>query len=627
MGVFSKIYLRMWDGDVEDICKVKRIKMHKAVHEILSVSSNKKTIALVVYEDGTTESLDTALESRKEEKNSHDKKLGYSIENAELTNGIFSFVKKSGHEKFFCYTSVDKTSLKSDGNVKSIKLDRSGQKVRLMGLTVLPGKTSDCDPHLITLWSDKRLFKQLLNFSNESPSIGALHAIVDSINADSKLAVAPISADCIAIYASKDGDDGSFVLLYNLKYKIIQSKVPFKVYLSNFKMWTVRKNIFLAMGEQLSVIPYRITTDHLSSMVGSQCDSALNVAVEKEMVNEDVHFEENLEMDENQEAIVGMEFHFQNDDWRRPKNKSKGKTVVSANEVSDQLEQLCRKELVVDLTRLDHQAPGLVQGKLLTNVDEAFPVLSENFELLCMEYEKFGCSEIEITNKLIPILIKLNQVSDLGLLFKRYNHVSEQMLVKVIKFLLSFSSGDTSKAKVTTTVSEATLSKQQLSNEKKVKNANVFLNKVRDNSRDVLPVVICCSFDSKTMVKFLRNISLDEAIQLMDHLYETLVTSSIDETTETRGNLVDGTDFDLDTQLFEWMKLLLDSHYQRILLSRDSNLHKKLALWLKLVDDHIKILADMSEMRHVLAKLSTKKAIFTSKKCNQWYTIEKLELY
>lgn len=128
---------------------------------------------MVVYEDGTTESLDSALESRAEGKKESSKDEIKAIENPQLTNEIFSFVRKSGNERHFCYTTIDPESLKSHSNaVKTFKLDRYGQDVKLMGNTVIRGKSVNSDPSLITIWSDKRLFKATLSPSDNFPTIG-----------------------------------------------------------------------------------------------------------------------------------------------------------------------------------------------------------------------------------------------------------------------------------------------------------------------------------------------------------------------------------------------------------------------------------------------------------------------
>ena len=603
------------------------MKMHKPIHEIIAVNVYGKRLSLVVYEDGTCESLASALESRVTEKNSREfQKPGFAIENPQLTNNIFSFVKVLNQEKHFCYTTVDEVTLKPLENLKSFALNRYGQDLKLMGCTVTPVKSAKSVPALFTIWSDKRLFKQILNTSDSS-SIGTLHAIVESINASNPLALTTISEDCIAIYACKKDDDGSNVILYNTKYKIEQSKVPFKVYLSNFKLWSLKENIFLALGEQLSVIPYRITVDQLSSMVGSQCDLNPQVTVEKEMINEDSIYEENLMFDSDQTDVDGMEFS-------PPPIKynitmTKAKPISGADEVNHQLNELYREDLIVDLVRLDDQPSETIQMKLLSNIDESYPVLSENIEMFCSELEKYGCSEIEITDRVIPVLIKTNRVEDMGLLLKRYNHVSEQMLTKVIKYLLSCPKVEDESMKDEPMEDVSTKhDKIDLSQLKKFPNMNIFLSTIQSERRDVLSIALCCSFDSQTILKFLRKeITLNEMVMLMDHFYNILSVSFLDDPYDVRGNLVEGNDFDYDAKLFEWMRLLLDSHYQQILLSHDNKLHKKLNSWLSLVDKNISILQEMSDMRQVLLKLATNKQIHLSKNCNKWYSIEKLELY
>lgn len=628
--------MKFWDNTTEDINKVKKIKMHKPVHEIIKVTFNNKKSSLVVYEDGTCESLDEALISRVEEKD-HGKntrdfaKPAFTIENPQLTNGIFSFAKVSNQEKHFCYTLVDEFTLKSNSDVKSFSLNRYGQETKLMSFTVTLGKSRKAEPALFTLWSDKRLFKQVLNFPNNvATSIGTLHSIIEPINSNSPLTMTAIGADCLAIYACKDNDDGSLVILYNTKYKIVQSSLPFKVYLSDFKLWSIRSNIFLALGGQLSVIPYRYAVDQLSSMVGSQSEFNLQGTVEKEMINEDSNYEENLFFDEDQTIVEGMEF-------KQPHVKSNFqkfrmsnmKPLVGADEIKTQLNELYREEFLVDLVRVDDQTSGTTQVKLMSNVDESFPVLSDNFEVFCSELEKLGCSEVEITNRVIPALLKTNRTEDVAIMLKRYNHVSEQMLVRIIKYLLKCPTGENGSTESEPVKhNQPSAFKVELNNKIRFPTANIFLSSIQSEYRDVLSIALCCSFDPQTIVKFLRKeITLNEMVTLMDHIYSILTTSFLDDFYDTRGNLVEGTDFDYDARLFEWIKLLLDSHYQQILLSHDTSLQKKLEDWLNLADKNVAILTEMNGMRQVLLKLSTNKQIQLAKKCNQWYSIEKLELY
>lgn len=628
VGVFSKYFLRLWDSDTEDINKVKRVKLNKSVHELLSVKINGKRRTLVVYDDGKCESIETALENNVGSKKSAMKTTSSKLESVQMTNKILSYVNEVNNEKIFCYTSVDEETL-SSAEVKSFKLDRYGQNVKLMAFTVIPGKNVLSDPALLTMWSDNRLFKQPLSSTDQSPSIGSLHSIIDCINSAKRLSIVPISEDSVAFYASKAGDDGSFIIMYNTKFKIVQSKVPFKVYFPIFKLWTVRRNLFLAMAEQLSVVPFRVSANQLSSMVGSQCDVMTEATVEKEMINEDLSFEENLEFDDDQSSVEDMQMTIQYDrEFRKKPMLLSGATpVAGAEEVTEKLNEIYREDLSIDIFRTELHPETSLQVKLLSNIDESFPFLSDNFELLCNELEKYGCSEIEITGRVIPILIKTNRTEEIGLLLKRYNHVSEQRLVDVVKYLLACPTEKQEEMETAEANQIDDKAKSRLKGKKVVKPSVLLSTRQRIN-RDVLSIALCSSFDSHAILKFLRKeIKMPEMITLMDHLYATLSTSSFDEQYDMRGNLVEGSDFDLDSKLFEWFKVLLDTHYQQILLCHNADLHEKLNQWLQLVDDHIRILSEMSSLRPLLAKLATNKLISPAKKYNQWYSIEKLKLY
>lgn len=589
---------------------------------------------MVVYEDGNCESLDSALESRKAEKHREERKADFVMDNLQVGNGLFSYVRKDKNQNTFCYTLLNEFTLQPIGNLKVVKLERLGQDVELRAVAAIYNDKKIQELSLITLWSDKRMFKEELRPADEFPSIGALHTLVHEINANHLLAMIPINQDCVAIYAARNADDGASVILYNTKFKIVQSKVPFKVYLTNFQLWNVNKNILLAIGGHLSVIPYLISADLLSNMIGSQCDNQdIRARVENEMINEDLNYEMCLDYDSDQEPVEGFEFAAKlNYNDRFTRLASKAKPVVGADEVKSMLDKLYRDELVVELFRKDDQEPGTAGLKILSNVDETVPLFDNNFELLCSDLERYGCSEIEITNKVLPTLVRANRTKDIGLMLKRYNHVSEKMLVKVIKYLLSCPEKNDAVVKVEPVAngnaSVDEFDKSQLYKDKKFPNSNVLLNTKQSETRDCLSIAICCSFDSQSILKFLRNdLTISEMIALMDHLYKILSTSSLDEQYDMRGNLVEGDEFDLDGKLFEWFKVLLDSHYQQILLSKDDELINKLEQWLELVNNHIIVLNEMNDMRPLLEKLSTKKPIHASKKCSSWYTIEDLQLY
>ena len=619
VGVTSKHFIRFWDLETKEINSIKRIKVTKDIHDLVGIRTGQKKHTMVIYEDGTCESLESALELRPKDKTNT--KNVFRMSSAQMTNNVLSYVKEIDQEKILCYTTIDETTLKPRV-VKQFKISRYGQDVRLMSFTVIQNKQANADPFFLSLWSDGRLFKQQLSSDDENSTIGNLLTVLDFIDSSKRLSLVPLSDEMIAIYAGRTDEDGSMVVLYNIKFKVVQSKVPFKIYIDHVKLWAQRKHIYLAMGEQVSVIPYRILAGQLSCMIGSQKDDTF-ATVEREMLNEDCYCESQLEFDDDQTEVKGLQLKM-DDFQKRQLPLSKAKSSVCAEEVKILLNEICQEDLGIELTRTDILMPGEIIVKLTSNIDESSPFLPEHFELLSGELEKYGCSEVEVTNRVVPILIKANLTEAIGLLLKKYNHISEKVLVDVIIYLLSCDVEDVKKN------SDAQEEPKKLFfyKEKKVQNSNLLLSTRQILNRDVLSIAMCCSFDAKEIVRFLRsNIPLTSAVQLMDHLFNVLSLNSLDDSYDMRGNLTEGSDFDMDSKLFEWLQLLLDSHYQQILLSHDRELLAKLEQWIQLVNDHIRILSEMSSLRHTLAKLASNKKINLAKKCNTWYTIEKINLY
>lgn len=620
--------MRLWDRETSDINKVKRIKFHKRIRDIIHTPDK---VSVVIYEDGSCESLQSALDSRKEQKDLTLTTRDFVIENPSISSsGIFSYIKKIKEENIFCYSYLDNLdSYRQIGEIQTFPISRPGiLNVRLIGSTVV---TSNDESLFISVWSDKRIFSTALKGQNDG-SINKHLSLIDIVSGKKDAVVAPISDKCIVIYAASDEEESSSLLIYNLRYKVIQSRIPFKVFIPFTRFWVINNHIYLALGQYLKAIPFLVGEDKLSAMIGSQRESAEN-AVDNEMINEDAFYENFLEFDIEQEPVEGgMEFVPNKMFWKHQKKYLSGaKAIASSDEVRSQLDELYRGDIIVELVKSNDLPNDVIMAKLLSNVDESAFMLSESVEYYCGELEKHGYSEIEITNKIVPVLIKAYRTEDIGLLLKRYSNISERMLVNIVKYIIQCPN-DENDGKRSDEIMEVndgvSLTKDDLCKEKKFRNKNAFLSTKQNDKRDVLTIALCSAFDSPTILPYIRNlISLPEMVQLMNHLYTILTAGLLNDPYDVRGNLVEGDDFDLDTKLFEWFRLLLDSHYQQILWSRDKELEEKLIQWLSLVDSHIGILSEMKNLRPVVSKIAQNKSLQLSKKCNQWYTIEKLKLY
>jgi hypothetical protein len=282
------------------------------------------------------------------------------------------------------------------------------------------------------------------------------------------------------------------------------------------------------------------------------------------------------------------------------------------------------------LVRDEKQIPGFVQAKLFNRVDGKFLLLSDDFESLLMDMTRHGYSEVEITDKLLPFFIKTNRTRDIGMLLKRFNHISEKMLVKTLKYLI----GCPEVKKKKPEQGKITVSKEEFQSVNKEYPYKKIFAKERFDSKtvDVLDILLSCTFDAKIIVNYLRQeIELNELIYLLDYLYEILAESCFDFAghTEIAPSPVELETFDLDRKLFDWFTLLIDSHYQQILLTKDEDLLKRLVKWNELVEKHMKILKEMVDLRSLLLNIVNGKYnnLISKTTCNKWYSIEKIKLY
>ncbi|KAG4076725.1 hypothetical protein HA402_002012 [Bradysia odoriphaga] len=189
--------------------------------------------------------------------------------------------------------------------------------------------------------------------------------------------------------------------------------------------------------------------------------------------------------------------------------------------------------------------------------------------MICTSYELIrilsdlledkGSSETEITEHVIPILIKAKLPNELVKCLRKYTNVSERMLAKCLKYFLGMPD----------------------SNEKLA-----YINQV-----------FACSFDAELIKEHLRtDLNLDDAIYLLDIIHRDLVDDelSLEEAPQYSHN------FDSDVALINWFVVILKAHYQQFLLSRDSTLNDFILKWKELIESFVR---DISDLKPITAEL------------------------
>lgn len=172
MAVFGNRQVRCWSRDQVDINKVKKLKLFRNILELFTLDNGQ---VLVLYEDGTCESLESAVDTRNEDrkdpenifKNPNIDPANESILNATsltLDSGeimLAYFVKDQDTSLTLNYALLEKESLKTPNGFHKIKLERIEQKVHLVGQSIVDGSGG---PSLITICKFKRIFILRLQF-------------------------------------------------------------------------------------------------------------------------------------------------------------------------------------------------------------------------------------------------------------------------------------------------------------------------------------------------------------------------------------------------------------------------------------------------------------------------------
>ncbi|XP_058837032.1 nucleolar protein 11-like [Topomyia yanbarensis] len=642
VGVFGSRYIRCWTADQIDINKAKRVKFFRNILELLTLDNGQ---VLVVYDDGTCESLESAVVTRNEDRKHPDSipckpnvdPTRASIQQvctAVTTNGdrlLTYFVKDLECSMMeLNFVPLNKENLKPVGEFRKIKLERRERNVQLVGQCIVDGSGG---PSLITIWSDKRIFAQFLNLEEDytaepqSKSIGNFISILNMINTGQPLSMIGISKDYIAVYASNLNQEGATLLLYNVQFKAVQAKQFFKVYFSNSRFWVCENHILLAFGQTLAVVPFKISKEQLSDMVGTQKSLDLPNYVDNESINEDCDYNEGYSF---MGHLVNTVDRIESTDEEQKTEKFK--VFESLETFEESLRIVYRSNIQVDIVRDETLPEDVVQMRMMSNVDRSIGplIFSENFETFVNELEERGFCEMEISDKIIPIMLEANATLDIAKCLKRYSTISERALVATLKYALACKEPQPSKVEIPDIQSLLLkCSDVKLPDSKqKEEFSNQYIldcHDISDQARnDLLNIVLSCSLNRSVMLPLLRSeIELNTVLDLLDHLLFLL----IDPVAQLMESPTNSDSFDSDEKVIEWITLLIDSYYQQIVLSRDNIVKEKIVTLKNTVERHIDSLRELKSLAPKIQRLAEGKGRDNERQSNQWYSVETIQLY
>lgn len=452
---------------------------------------------------------------------------------------------------------------------------------------------------------------------------GHFISILNIFNVEQPIIIKGVSKDCIAMYGSNLNQDGASLVLYNTHFKIAQTTQYFKVFFNSSRLWIIGSNIFLAVGHNLSVVPFRISKEQLSDLIGSQRNNQLTQTVDQEYINEDDEIEQAISFD----AVAQQNFNKikKIEKIKGPLNgqlkKYNENKVASIDKVTDKLRKLYAFDVVFDVVR-DKNLLNTATTQIFNN-QNGISVMSEEFELFAMELEKCGASEYEITEKLIPHIIATKSSKDLIHCLRRYSNISERTLTSALSYAVSCANIDkateSNDEPMETNISEITET-----NQKTYPNAYVLFQDDKMINLDLLNVVLSCSFDSVNILSYLRkNLDISSALFLIKHFNKLLTNQKSD----LLQNSMSCESFDDDRIILNWACLLIDSHYQQFVLSKDSSIGDELSKLLDLLKEYTDNLKELNSFVPILHNLVQRKVVKNESKYSQWYSIEKVKLY
>ncbi|KAJ6641119.1 hypothetical protein Bhyg_06054 [Pseudolycoriella hygida] len=592
VGVFNK-YLICWDEGDQQIKKGK-IKLPRAVEDIISLE-DKHTI--LVYKDGTCESLENCSTPRDtnwtpvgdEQTHQINKIACFNVPGDRIMMTYFLRDRSTG-EMEFVYFLLNVDTLTPTDTIHRVKIGRP--ECKLSAFIAVEGDTF---PSVVTIWSDERIFVLTINPDESAPSsLGKFVGMFKCLRVNKPMTVVAVGKNCIAIYGGVTQQDGASLILYNTRitHQIVLCRQNFKVYFDNCRLWVIGKYLLMGAGQRLSCLPFRISPEKLSDIIGSKRSIELSPnsfigTVIKDRINEEKELEEYVTFSGEMAKFDSSVTSNENDVLMKYE-------MVTQNRFNDPIEipevylnhmrWLYSRNVDVDVVQNESLSQLIKTKTVVHPKDRVF--YTEEITVLTEALEECGKSDTEITEHVIPLLIKANLPDELAICLRKYTNISEQMLAKSLQFFIKLRESDTKSA---------------------------LINRV-----------LACSFN-KDLIKdhFRTNLSLDNAIYLLEHIHRLLSTEQIEDSPQY------GDDFDSDTFLINWFTALLEAHYQQFLLARDRALSDKILKWKTLIDSFVSGILNMKPVASRLTSLvnGTATATLNENAGSKWYTVEVVKLY
>ncbi|KAI4499452.1 hypothetical protein M0802_005348 [Mischocyttarus mexicanus] len=252
----------------------------------------------------------------------------------------------------------------------------------------------------------------------------------------------------------------------------------------------------------------------------------------------------------------------------------------------------------------------IVQDSIIAHWENTKPMKStfrqndipQNISKQILSYIIEGLSDARIQEVLIPQLIESKDVIGINWCLNNFKDLPEKLLTDLLMFSLRTS--DDTFIPLQNGISNG------ISEQKMLSKRNQFLDKI-----------FCISYSDVFLLSYLKTgLNFNEVLRLLNYLIEKLDQETVDDELDS---------FEpSNKQLYDWSILLLDSHYQQYILSKDSQILSLLNKLNLILEKHFQLLKDLENLRPMLQRVINGKSLKPSvKNYNKFYSIEEIKFY
>ncbi|KAJ8682036.1 hypothetical protein QAD02_017828 [Eretmocerus hayati] len=266
VAAFNGKNIRVWQEEETDLDSVKKYKFLSNVHTILN---SKPVPPIVVMQNGSTASLEWALENRKVWNSDGILCEGEKIlccqllcTKNQLRLGIFS--KLDNVYIYYVVPLKKKNRCEDPEKLHRVEIRRPSEQ--LVGHVIVQDEDN---AHLLTLWSHGRLYSYPLTKPATDSTPGSLISVITVVNTKHPVVLVALNSNTIAGYGGDVNEEGAILFIYNLQFKLVQAVQKLKLFTQDAKLWNVEDRLLLAANRHLAIAPYVLAPQRIEAVLGS----------------------------------------------------------------------------------------------------------------------------------------------------------------------------------------------------------------------------------------------------------------------------------------------------------------------------------------------------------------------